>query len=175
MRFQRCCHHASKLVHLCDVYDALRTRRPYRDAWPAEKVLAYVEERAGVEFDPELAASFVTMMRKWDQQVAVLTDEHAPVPVAPQDEPESQVAVLTDEQPPAPAAPRAEVEQHVTVLSDEHAPVPAAPQDELEATDAQPPVEVPAPPSSGRKTRARSPRKRRTAKKTSHPRRRGRG
>ena len=45
--FARDCHHGSKFVHVCDVYDALRTRRPYRDAWPAEKVLAYMEERSG--------------------------------------------------------------------------------------------------------------------------------
>ena len=27
------CALASRLVHVCDVYDALRTKRPYRDAW----------------------------------------------------------------------------------------------------------------------------------------------
>ena len=32
---QRDCHHASTLVHVCDVYDALRTDRPYRAAWPS--------------------------------------------------------------------------------------------------------------------------------------------
>jgi len=62
--YRRDCHKASKLVHVCDVYDALRTKRPYRDAWEAERVLAYVEERAGTEFEPEAATAFVTMMRK---------------------------------------------------------------------------------------------------------------
>jgi putative nucleotidyltransferase with HDIG domain len=62
--YRRDCHKASKLVHVCDVYDALRTKRPYRDAWEAERVLAYIEERAGTEFEPEAAIAFVTMMRK---------------------------------------------------------------------------------------------------------------
>ncbi len=62
--YRRDCHKASKLVHVCDVYDALRTRRPYRDAWEAERVLTYVEERAGTEFEPEAATAFVRMMRK---------------------------------------------------------------------------------------------------------------
>src|SRR5437773_11311612 len=28
-QFRRDCHEGSKLVHVCDVYDALRTHRPY--------------------------------------------------------------------------------------------------------------------------------------------------
>lgn len=67
--YRRDCHKASKLVHVCDVYDALRTRRPYRDAWEAERVLAYVEERAGTEFEPEAAIAFVKMMRKVDRGI----------------------------------------------------------------------------------------------------------
>lgn len=64
--YRRDCHKASKLVHVCDVYDALRTKRPYRDAWEAERVLTYIEERAGTEFEPEAATAFVKMLRKWE-------------------------------------------------------------------------------------------------------------
>ena len=67
--YRRDCHKASKLVHVCDVYDALRTRRPYRDAWEAERVLAYIEERAGTEFEPEAATAFVRMMRKAERGI----------------------------------------------------------------------------------------------------------
>ncbi|MGH7650350.1 MAG: HD-GYP domain-containing protein [Gemmatimonadaceae bacterium] len=62
--YRRDCHKASKLVHVCDVYDALRTRRPYRDAWESERVLKYLEERSGTEFEPDAANVFVAMMRK---------------------------------------------------------------------------------------------------------------
>jgi putative nucleotidyltransferase with HDIG domain len=82
LRFPRTCHRASTLVHVCDVYDALRTKRPYRDAWAVDKVLAYLGERAGTEFDPELVTAFVRMMQQWEPQVAVLHDEHEAVPVA---------------------------------------------------------------------------------------------
>ncbi|HJP60980.1 MAG TPA: HD domain-containing phosphohydrolase [Gemmatimonadaceae bacterium] len=61
--YQRGCHEASNLVHVCDVYDALRTKRPYRDAWDAARVLGYIEERAGTEFEPDIASAFVRMMR----------------------------------------------------------------------------------------------------------------
>jgi hypothetical protein len=59
LHYRRECMLASRLVHVCDVYDALSTKRPYRDAWPSEKTLAYLEERAGTEFDPDLVAAFI--------------------------------------------------------------------------------------------------------------------
>jgi putative nucleotidyltransferase with HDIG domain len=62
--YDRDCHKASKLVHVCDVFDALRTRRPYREAWESTRALGYIEERAGTEFEPEAATAFVAMMRK---------------------------------------------------------------------------------------------------------------
>ena len=79
VRYRRRCHEASNLVHVCDVYDALRTRRPYRDAWPVEQVLPYIEGRAGLEFDPDYVGAFISMMRKWEAQVAVVSDESAPL------------------------------------------------------------------------------------------------
>lgn len=80
VRYRRPCHEASKLVHVCDVYDALRTRRPYREAWPVERVLPYIEGRAGLEFDPDYVTAFISMMRKWETQVAVVSDERAALP-----------------------------------------------------------------------------------------------
>ena len=62
-------HYGSRMVHVCDVYDALRTKRPYRDPWDSEKALQYIEERAGVEFDSALAATFTAMIRRWDHRV----------------------------------------------------------------------------------------------------------
>jgi putative nucleotidyltransferase with HDIG domain len=82
VRYRRRCHEASNLVHVCDVYDALRTRRPYRDAWPVEQVLPYIEGRAGLEFDPEYVRAFIAMMRRWETQVAIVADERTALPVA---------------------------------------------------------------------------------------------
>jgi putative nucleotidyltransferase with HDIG domain len=70
LRYQRACHEASNLVHVCDVFDALRTHRPYREAWPAERALKIVEEGAGPEFDRDIAHAFIQMMRRWDIRVA---------------------------------------------------------------------------------------------------------
>ena len=71
-RHYRCdCHKASVLVHVCDVYDALRTKRPYRDAWEPAATLAYVERGIGTEFDPDVARAFIAMMGKWEPRLAV--------------------------------------------------------------------------------------------------------
>ena len=78
--YPRDCHHASKLVHVCDVYDALRTNRPYRAAWDSPKVLSYMQERSGTEFDPEVVQAFVKMIEKWEPRIA--SAEQAPAEAA---------------------------------------------------------------------------------------------
>lgn len=70
--FERGVHQASRLVHICDVYDALRTERPYREAWEAERVLKHIEQGAGPDFDQEAATAFCAMMRQWEERPAVL-------------------------------------------------------------------------------------------------------
>ena len=74
LHYGRECTMASRLVHVCDVYDALSTTRPYREAWPSEKTMAYLVERAGTEFDPDLVAALMRTLREGEAQVRVLTD-----------------------------------------------------------------------------------------------------
>jgi putative nucleotidyltransferase with HDIG domain len=89
--YARDCHKASKLVHVCDVFDALRTRRPYREAWESERALTYIEERAGTEFEPEAATAFVTMMRKAENGIQL---SPMPEPAANADTPHGDVPTL---------------------------------------------------------------------------------
>lgn len=72
-------HRFSRLVHVCDVFDALRTRRPWRPPLTAEAVLAFLAGRAGSEFDPELVEGFLQMMRRWEPNlVGHGADEEGP-------------------------------------------------------------------------------------------------
>jgi putative nucleotidyltransferase with HDIG domain len=71
MHFRRDCHYASRVVHVCDVFDALCTDRPYRPAWEIERALEYIEERSGMEFDRDIASAFTDMMRRLDSRVMV--------------------------------------------------------------------------------------------------------
>lgn len=74
LHFPRDPHYVSRLVHLCDVYDALCTRRPYRDALSSEVALHLIEEESGTSFDPELTIAFVRMIREASQQRVAVND-----------------------------------------------------------------------------------------------------
>lgn len=43
---------SARIFAIIDVWDALRSDRPYREAWPAEKVLAHLQSLSGTHFDP---------------------------------------------------------------------------------------------------------------------------
>ncbi len=47
-----------RIVSLADVFDALSSRRIYKDAWDEEKVLSIIREESGGQFDPELVDIF---------------------------------------------------------------------------------------------------------------------
>ena len=70
-RQRRCdCHHASMLVHVCDVFDALRTNRPYRVAWETADILSYINGRVGTEFEPTVTRAFVDMVSTLELRAA---------------------------------------------------------------------------------------------------------
>lgn len=71
VHYPRQAHQASCLVHVCDVYDALRTRRPYREAWTSAEALEYIRGRSGAEFDPAMVAAFSEMMGQWDDRITL--------------------------------------------------------------------------------------------------------
>lgn len=68
-------HRFSRLVQTCDVFDALRTRRPWRPPFTPEATLDFLESRKGSEFDPEMVESFLAMMRKWEPRLIPREDE----------------------------------------------------------------------------------------------------
>ena len=78
--FERNVHPASKLVHVCDVYDAMRTNRPYRAAWESERVLGMIADGAGPDFDLDAANAFIAMMKSWEPRLAVV-DDKTPLPI----------------------------------------------------------------------------------------------
>ena len=49
----------AKIVALVDCFDALATKRIYKDAWSLDKVFEYIEKESGKAFDPKLVKKFI--------------------------------------------------------------------------------------------------------------------
>lgn len=49
---------SARIVCLADVYDALISKRSYKNAWPENKVLNHIKSESGKKFDPELVKIF---------------------------------------------------------------------------------------------------------------------
>jgi len=52
----------ARLFAVVDVWDALRSDRPYRRAWREEKVFEHIKSLSGTHFDPKVAELFLNMM-----------------------------------------------------------------------------------------------------------------
>lgn len=48
-----------RIVCIADVFDALTTSRPYKDAWTFDDAIAYLKDQSGIHFDPALVDIFV--------------------------------------------------------------------------------------------------------------------
>jgi HD-GYP domain-containing protein (c-di-GMP phosphodiesterase class II) len=49
----------ARIVSIADVFDALSSRRAYKEPWPESKVLQTIQQESGKAFDPELVEIFV--------------------------------------------------------------------------------------------------------------------
>jgi HD-GYP domain-containing protein (c-di-GMP phosphodiesterase class II) len=47
-----------RIVSLCDVYDALSSKRVYKEAWTEQQTLDAIMQGSGTQFDPELVELF---------------------------------------------------------------------------------------------------------------------
>ncbi|MBE0497043.1 MAG: HD domain-containing protein [Campylobacterales bacterium] len=48
-----------RIVAVTDVFDALTSRRPYKEPWSTERSLEYIEHLRGVQFDPDVVDAFL--------------------------------------------------------------------------------------------------------------------
>ncbi|OZY87952.1 two-component system response regulator [Cellvibrio mixtus] len=54
----------ARIIALADVFDALTSKRPYKEAWPIETTVDYIKNESGKQFDPELVAAFIQALPK---------------------------------------------------------------------------------------------------------------
>jgi response regulator RpfG family c-di-GMP phosphodiesterase len=58
--------HAARIVALADVYDALTSKRVYKEAMRHDKVVEMLQEASGTQFDPDVVAAFLTVEQEFD-------------------------------------------------------------------------------------------------------------
>jgi HD-GYP domain-containing protein (c-di-GMP phosphodiesterase class II) len=51
-----------RIVAVADVYDALRSRRSYKEPWEEDRILSEMHNLSGIHFDPELIAAFFSCL-----------------------------------------------------------------------------------------------------------------
>lgn len=65
-----------RIVAVADVFDALTSERPYKEAWPLDRAADFLREGAGSHFDPVCVEAFIGV---WDEVLLVranFQDEH---------------------------------------------------------------------------------------------------
>jgi putative two-component system response regulator len=65
---------AARIVTVADVFDALTTRRPYKEAMPLQVARDYLEEKREREFDPACVDAFLS---RWDEVAKICTAQKA--------------------------------------------------------------------------------------------------
>ncbi|MFH2012311.1 MAG: HD domain-containing phosphohydrolase [Pseudomonadota bacterium] len=58
---------AARIFAVVDVWDALCSERPYRPAWPEEKVREHIKEQNGKHFDPKVVEAFLELLKNLNQ------------------------------------------------------------------------------------------------------------
>jgi HD-GYP domain-containing protein (c-di-GMP phosphodiesterase class II) len=62
LRYPRSTHQITRLVQVCDTYHALQSPRPAREPWPADVIFSFLQQRAGTDFDPDMATRLIALI-----------------------------------------------------------------------------------------------------------------
>ncbi len=66
---------SARLFAVVDVWDALRSDRPYRKGWPDDEVHAYIETQTGHHFDPTIVTIFLSLLAEGKEDANLLSLE----------------------------------------------------------------------------------------------------
>ncbi len=78
LHYPRRPHPVSQLVQISDIFDALRTERPFRGPWSVSRILGYFDELSGTDLNPDVLAVFRAMLE--GQEIKHVPAEERPVP-----------------------------------------------------------------------------------------------
>lgn len=69
---------SARLFAIVDVWDALRSDRPYRKGWPLHRVCDHLQAQAGTHFDPNIVTRFVGLIAEGDGRPDIVLSEESP-------------------------------------------------------------------------------------------------
>jgi two-component system, response regulator RpfG len=58
----------ARIAAVADVFDALTSERPYKQAWPLTQAAEHIAQNSGKHFDPACVSAF---LNRWDEAVAI--------------------------------------------------------------------------------------------------------
>ena len=66
----------ARIMAVVDVFDALTSKRVYKDAFPVEKAFRILEESSGSHFDPKIVGTFLAHKEEVTQVLLKYQDVH---------------------------------------------------------------------------------------------------
>lgn len=66
----------ARIAAIADTFDAMTSKRPYRDALPVETVIAEVERCKGTQFDPQIADIFLDILRNNYNEIEEIQEKY---------------------------------------------------------------------------------------------------
>jgi putative two-component system response regulator len=60
---------SGRIAAIADVFDALTSKRPYKEAWPPDEARAFIEQASGAHFDPKCVAA---LLARWDDVLKIV-------------------------------------------------------------------------------------------------------
>lgn len=97
----------ARITSVADVFDALVTRRPYKEPWSEDEAATYLKENAGTHFDPDVVAAFLRLLERGEikgHRSPRKVDLSAPAP-EPAREPVAALTALAENHAPATEPP----------------------------------------------------------------------
>lgn len=64
------------IAAVANMYDALTTKRPYKEAFLHERAVEIIRESSGTHFDPQVVTAFVALQQSFPNLATPLADEH---------------------------------------------------------------------------------------------------
>lgn len=66
----------ARIAAIADTFDAMTSKRSYRDALPLDVVIAEIEKCSGTQFDPKIAPIFVDILKNENDKITAIQEKY---------------------------------------------------------------------------------------------------